>query len=95
MAKQPEDLYTLELTLPMPRGRGRPRKEDALTPAQRAKRYRDRKASRKLRSKYVPVAVYRDPMTGQTWTGRGLAPKWLTCACERDGCDRSAFLVKP
>lgn len=25
-----------------------------------------------------PVAVkYRDPVSGQTWTGRGRAPKWL------------------
>lgn len=25
---------------------------------------------------------YRDPMTGQTWTGRGLKPKWLTVALQ-------------
>ena len=25
---------------------------------------------------------YRDPATGQTWTGRGLKPKWLTSALE-------------
>ncbi len=23
---------------------------------------------------------YRDPLTGSTWTGRGLKPKWLTAA---------------
>ncbi len=23
------------------------------------------------------AAKYRDPITGQTWSGRGLAPKWL------------------
>lgn len=43
--KHPEDRYTLELIEPAPkRGRGRPRKENALTDAQRAKRYRLRKA---------------------------------------------------
>jgi DNA-binding protein H-NS len=26
------------------------------------------------------AAKYRDPATGQTWTGRGLKPKWLTAA---------------
>ncbi len=30
---------------------------------------------------------YRDPATGQTWTGRGKAPKWL------DGKDRSKYLI--
>jgi hypothetical protein len=26
----------------------------------------------------VPAYKYRDPMTGDTWSGRGLKPKWLT-----------------
>ncbi|MFV0678916.1 H-NS histone family protein [Ottowia sp.] len=30
---------------------------------------------------------YRDPATGQTWTGRGKAPKWI------DGKDRTQFLI--
>ncbi|MFT3778095.1 MAG: H-NS histone family protein [Ottowia sp.] len=30
---------------------------------------------------------YRDPATGQTWTGRGKAPKWI------DGKDRTKFLI--
>lgn len=30
---------------------------------------------------------YRDPATGQTWTGRGKAPKWI------DGKDRSPFQI--
>ena len=34
------------------------------------------------------AAKYRDPETGKTWTGRGLAPKWIT------GKDRDAFLIK-
>jgi DNA-binding protein H-NS len=29
---------------------------------------------------------YRDPATGVTWTGRGIAPKWL-------GNNREAFLI--
>ena len=28
------------------------------------------------------AAKYRDPATGQTWTGRGLKPKWLSAALE-------------
>jgi len=27
-------------------------------------------------------AKYRDPASGQTWTGRGLKPKWLSAALE-------------
>lgn len=30
---------------------------------------------------------YRDPVTGQTWTGRGKAPRWI------DGKDRTQFLI--
>lgn len=44
-----------------------------------------RGASTKPASKVA--AKYRDPATGQTWTGRGKAPKWI------DGKDRSAFLI--
>lgn len=37
------------------RGRGRPAKEDALTPAERAKRYRDNK-----RAERIAIAISRD-----------------------------------
>jgi DNA-binding protein H-NS len=30
---------------------------------------------------------YKDPATGETWTGRGKAPKWI------DGRDRNQFLI--
>ncbi len=30
---------------------------------------------------------YRNPSTGETWTGRGKAPKWI------DGRDRSSYLI--
>ena len=30
---------------------------------------------------------YRNPSTGETWTGRGKAPKWI------DGKDRSNYLI--
>ena len=33
------------------------------------------------------AAKYRDPATGQTWTGRGKAPKWI------EGRDRTPFLI--
>ena len=35
-----------------------------------------------------PVAAkYRDAATGQTWTGRGKAPKWI------EGKDRAQFVI--
>ena len=34
------------------------------------------------------AAKYRDPETGKTWTGRGVAPKWIS------GKDRDSFLIK-
>ena len=33
------------------------------------------------------AAKYRDSSSGQTWTGRGKAPKWI------DGKERSKFLI--
>ena len=33
------------------------------------------------------AAKYRDPATGDTWTGRGKAPKWI------EGKDRSNYLI--
>ena len=44
--KQPQDTKTLDLLEPVKRGRGRPRLEHALTPAERAKRYRDNRRTR-------------------------------------------------
>lgn len=39
-------------------------------------------------TKGVTVAPkYRDPATGQTWTGRGKAPKWI------EGQDREKFAI--
>jgi DNA-binding protein H-NS len=33
------------------------------------------------------AAKYRDPNSGQTWTGRGRSPKWL------EGKDKKQFLI--
>lgn len=43
------------------------------------------KSAGKTTTKVAPK--YRDPETGQTWTGRGKAPKWI------EGKDRNAFLI--
>ncbi len=43
------------------------------------------KSGAKTVAKVAPK--YRDPATGQTWTGRGKAPKWI------DGKDRSQFQI--
>lgn len=40
------------------------------------------------RAATVGVAKYRDPQSGQTWTGRGRPPTWILAAK-----DRSAFLI--
>lgn len=40
------------------------------------------------RPRTAVAAKYRDDATGQTWTGRGRAPKWLV------GKDKSAYLIK-
>lgn len=45
-----------------------------------------RKSGAKGPSGKVP-AKYRNPSTGDTWTGRGKAPKWI------EGKDRSNYLI--
>ncbi|MGB6103513.1 MAG: H-NS histone family protein [Pusillimonas sp.] len=39
----------------------------------------------------VPVK-YRHPQTGETWTGRGKAPRWISNA-EAEGKSRNDFLI--
>ncbi|SAK55317.1 histone family protein nucleoid-structuring protein H-NS [Caballeronia hypogeia] len=36
-----------------------------------------------------PAAMYRDPVSGATWSGRGRAPFWIA------GKDRNQFLADP
>lgn len=46
-------------------------------------------AKRAAKPQRKPVEVkYRDEVTGDTWTGRGRAPKWL------DGKDKNNYLVR-
>lgn len=45
----------------------------------------NRKAGARSSGKVAPK--YRNPATGDTWTGRGKAPKWI------EGRDRSNFLI--
>lgn len=46
---------------------------------------RTRAAGANAGTKVAPK--YRDPATGQTWTGRGKAPKWI------QGQDRTPFAI--
>jgi len=39
-----------------------------------------------------PVALYRNPADGSTWTGRGLKPRWLVEAIEA-GWSQDEFLI--
>ncbi|WP_298828470.1 H-NS histone family protein [uncultured Piscinibacter sp.] len=47
-----------------------------------------RKRAAAARGAAAGVAKYRDPKTGQTWTGRGRPPAWIADAKNRD-----AFLI--
>ena len=46
-----------------------------------------RKAGSGARSGDKVPPKYRNPANGETWTGRGKAPKWI------EGRDRSSFLI--
>lgn len=46
------------------------------------------KAAKPVKPRAPVPMKYRDDVTGQTWTGRGRAPKWL------DGRKKEDFLIK-
>ena len=45
-------------------------------------------AKRKRKAGAPAAPKFQNPQTGETWTGRGRAPKWL------DGKDRAKFAIK-
>jgi DNA-binding protein H-NS len=45
-------------------------------------------ARRKRKSGTPAAPKFQNPQTGETWTGRGRAPKWI------DGKDRTKFAIK-
>ncbi len=49
--------------------------------------------TKKSASAASPPAKYRNPETGETWSGRGRMPKWMALATER-GRSREEFLAK-
>ncbi len=49
--------------------------------------------SGKAASARSPAVKYRNPETGETWSGRGRAPKWLTLA-EQQGRGREEFAAQ-
>ena len=49
--------------------------------------------SGKGRPTQPPAVKYRNPETGETWSGRGRAPKWLTLA-EQQGRGREEFAAQ-
>lgn len=78
------------------RGRGRPRIENPMTPAERARKYRTRQrhlknVRQRLKAQGVTF-IYRDALSGKTWSGRGLMPKWMAVKVQ-EGIDKESFRV--
>lgn len=63
------------------------------TPKQELERQAEQAASRRANGGKL-VALYRNPADGQTWTGRGLKPRWLVEAIEA-GRTQDEFLIDP
>ncbi len=60
----------------------------AAKPAKAERAARSAGARKKTAAKSVGVAMYQDPKSGKTWTGRGKPPNWLAGVK-----DRSLFLI--
>jgi len=50
------------------------------------------KTTRTASAKKTIAPKYRDPATGNTWTGRGKPPRWIVAA-DQDGAGRDQFLI--
>lgn len=61
--------------------------QHSLLPDDIIMRRRGRKPGSKSTHMAVPVALYQDPKTGKTWSGRGREPGWIA------GKKRSRFLI--
>ena len=48
---------------------------------------------RRPKARAAVAAKYRNPTTGETWSGRGRAPKWLAEELAK-GRSKDAFLIK-
>ena len=46
------------------------------------------RSAKPAKDKATVAAQFKNPETGETWTGRGRAPRWL------DGKDREAYRIK-
>lgn len=53
----------------------------------------DLKMGGKAKSRAVVAAKYRNSATGESWSGRGRAPKWLAEELAK-GRSKEAFLIK-
>ncbi|CAB3840948.1 H-NS histone family protein [Achromobacter mucicolens] len=58
----------------------------------KAARLKRKTAQGKGDSRSVVAPKYRHPESGDTWSGRGRAPRWLAAA-ERAGASREHFLI--
>ncbi|GAA5086409.1 H-NS histone family protein [Paenalcaligenes hermetiae] len=65
--------------------------EYEITPEEIAQAF-ERRQKRAITASKAP-ARYRNPQTGDTWTGRGRPPRWITDA-EQNGQSREQFLIK-
>lgn len=65
--------------------------EYEITPEEIAQAYERRSKSSK--SKSTAPARFKNPETGDTWTGRGRPPRWIVDA-ESKGQHREQFLIK-
>lgn len=68
--------------------------QQALASAPKARRTQKMPRADDARTRTPIAPKYRDQATGDTWTGRGKPPRWLSAA-ERAGTSREAFLIAP
>ncbi|MDN7675400.1 H-NS histone family protein [Burkholderia oklahomensis] len=71
------------------RNRGSPRRRQNVRHLSREQINPAWSASAGTRRKEPPPPKYRNPVTGQTWCGRGRTPKWMA------GYAREDFLIVP
>lgn len=82
----PEDNPASDIVAKPAKPKARSRRPAKATPKTKAK------ATRKTNKATKVSAKYRDPETGKTWSGRGMAPVWIR-EYEKAGRKRADFLI--
>ena len=86
-----DDIVLTSAAKNVPSNKPRAKKRSSGNPKLRAIPARKLKSGYKKDKRSVVTAKYRDPKTGQEWSGRGRSPSWVVSICEAESISIASF----